>query len=77
MTWFFSLITILLISEPSCPIYNVGSDKIEKIHKVVLGFIKKYGVKCEFEIDDNLILDRYVPYINKLTNASNNWSLKS
>ena len=62
----FSLIKILFISKPTCPIYNVGSDKIEKIHEVALDIAKKFGVRCEFKIDYNLILDRYVPDINKL-----------
>ena len=62
-----SLIKILLKSSLDCPIYNLGSDKSEKLHEVAQRIANQYGVKCIYNlIDEKLILDRYVPNINKL-----------
>lgn len=66
-----SLMKILFDSNPCCPIYNVGSDNPEKLHEVAQKIAKKYGVKCDFKIDNNLILDRYIPNTNKLKSLLN------
>lgn len=62
-----SLIQILLISSPKCPIFNVGSDKAEKIHEVAQKIANQYNVDCNYNITDPYcVIDRYVPNINKL-----------
>lgn len=62
-----SLMKILLKSSLDCPIYNLGSDKSEKLHEVAQRIANLYGVKCIYNLsDEKLILDRYVPNINKL-----------
>ena len=63
----YSLFKILLTSSTKCPIFNVGSEKAEKIHDVAQRIANNFGVKCEFNIIDyNLVLDRYVPDVKKL-----------
>ena len=68
----YSLFKILLTSSTKCPIYNVGSEKVEKIHEVAQRIANDFGVKCVFNITDNdLVLDRYVPDVKKLNSLLN------
>ena len=62
-----SLIKIALNSNPSCPIYNVGSDQAISIFDLAEEIAEKYDVKVikKEQIDyDNV--DRYVPNTDKL-----------
>ena len=62
-----SLIKIALNSNPSCPIYNVGSDQAISIFDLAEEIAEKHDVKVikKEQIDyDNV--DRYVPNTDKL-----------
>ena len=62
-----SLIKIALNSNPSCPIFNVGSDQAISIFNLAEEIARKYGVKIikKEQIDHNNV-DRYVPNTDKL-----------
>ena len=62
-----SLIKIALNSNPSCPIFNVGSDHPISIFDLAEEIARKYGVKVikKEQIDHNNV-DRYVPNTDKL-----------
>ena len=62
-----SLIKIALNSNPSCPIFNVGSDHAISIFDLAEEIARKYGVKVikKEQIDHNNV-DRYVPNTDKL-----------
>ena len=58
---------ILQVSNPDCPIYNVGSDKSITLHELAETIAKKYKVDWQHNITNlNNVIDRYVPNINKL-----------
>jgi len=59
---------ILQISSVYCPIYNVGSDVSKKLHEIAEVIAMEYGVKCQYNITNNNVVDRYVPDISKLRN---------
>ena len=62
-----SLMKILLVSSPLCPIYNVGSDDSKKLHEIAEEIAIKFGVKCQHNIkSDSIEIDRYVPDVSKL-----------
>lgn len=62
-----SLIKIALVSNPDCPVYNVGSDIPTSIFDLAKQIAEKYSVKVisKNNIDFSKI-DRYVPDISKL-----------
>ena len=63
----YSLMKILQVSNPDCPIYNVGSDKSITLHELAETIAKKYKVDWQHNITNlNNVIDRYVPNINKL-----------
>jgi dTDP-glucose 4,6-dehydratase len=62
-----SLFKILFESGQDCPIYNVGSDQSISLHELAETIANKYGVKSKHNIlDQDNIIDRYVPNIDKL-----------
>jgi len=62
-----NLLKILEHSSTICPIYNVGSDNQISLYDLAKTIAMKYGVGYEFEnYNDSLIIDRYVPNIDKL-----------
>ena len=62
-----SLMKILSESEPLCPIYNVGSDKSITLHELAETIAKKHGVGWQHNItNQEVVIDRYVPNIDKL-----------
>ena len=68
-----SLINILQYSSPSCPIYNVGSDNQISLYDLAKNIAYKYSVTYKFEnYNDKIIIDRYVPNIDKLKNVMKN-----
>jgi nucleoside-diphosphate-sugar epimerase len=63
----FSLLNILNIASASCPIYNVGSDNEISLYDLAKNIANKYNVSYKFEnYNDQIIIDRYVPNIDKL-----------
>jgi nucleoside-diphosphate-sugar epimerase len=72
-----SLIKILQISSIDCPIYNVGSDVQISLYELAKSISSNFGVKCEFlNYNDKIIIDRYVPNINKLKQLMNIQTIK-
>ena len=66
-----SLINILHHSSPSCPIYNVGSNNQISLYDLAKNIANKYNVSYKFEnYNDQIIIDRYVPNIDKLKNMT-------
>ena len=62
-----SLFKILSISSPTCPIYNIGSDIEISLYDLAKNIANKYNVSYKFEnYNDKIIVDRYVPNIDKL-----------
>ena len=62
-----SLLKVLLISEPSCPIVNIGSDLQISLYDLAKNIAIEYGVDYEFvNYNDKIIIDRYVPNTEKL-----------
>jgi nucleoside-diphosphate-sugar epimerase len=63
-----SLIGVGLSSNPSCPIFNVGSDNAIELRELARQIGEKYGVPVSLsEITEDKI-DRYIPNVNKLKN---------
>ena len=63
----YSLIKIALTANPTCPIYNVGSDEEISIFELADQIASKFDVKVLTSNKINLnIIDRYVPNIDKL-----------
>ena len=60
-----SLLSISLVSNPKCPIYNVGSDKVINLKDLT----KKIGImtnkKISVEIKKSKKFDYYIPSITK------------
>jgi dTDP-glucose 4,6-dehydratase len=68
-----SLIVILHHSSPFCPIYNVGSENQISLYDLAKNIANKYSVTYIFEnYNDKIIIDRYVPNIDKLKNVMKN-----
>jgi dTDP-glucose 4,6-dehydratase len=62
-----SLMKILNVSSNYCPVYNVGSDNQISIYDLARSLSSKYSVDCEFlDYNDKVVIDRYVPNIDKL-----------
>ena len=69
-----SLIQIALTSNPSCPIFNVGSDEETSIFELANQIALKYNVRASKNKNINLkIIDRYVPNTDKLKNLKINF----
>ena len=62
-----SLIEVVLTSDKSCPIYNLGSDVPISVFSLAQKIANKYNVNVitKNDVDFNII-DRYVPNIDKL-----------
>ena len=67
-----SLLSISLVSNPKCPIYNVGSDIPISIFSLAKEIAAKYNVNVvtKSNIDLNKI-DKYIPNIDKLKSLLN------
>ena len=53
----------------NCPIYNLGSDIQISLYLLAKNIANKYCVSCKFEnYNDQILVDRYVPCIDKLKN---------
>ena len=62
-----SLLKVLLISNPSSPIVNIGSDLQISLYDLAKNIALDYGVDYEFvNYNDKIIIDRYVPNTEKL-----------
>lgn len=67
-----SLMKILLVSSPLCPIYNVGSDETISINELAKKISEEYSVKYNSPyLNNNDVIDRYVPNVNKLKKLFN------
>jgi dTDP-glucose 4,6-dehydratase len=67
-----SLFEILQISSTKCPILNVGSDTIVTLEQLAKKIANEYNVNYSCpNLNNNIILDRYVPNISKLKNLLN------
>lgn len=67
-----SLMKILLVSSPLCPIYNVGSDETISINELAKKISEEYSVKYNSPyLNSNDVIDRYVPNVNKLKKLFN------
>jgi nucleoside-diphosphate-sugar epimerase len=63
----FSLLNILNIASPLCPVYNVGSEDEISLYDLAKTIANKYNVSYKFEnYNDQIIIDRYIPNIDKL-----------
>ncbi len=68
-----SLFKILQISSTKCPILNVGSDTIISIEELAKKIANDYNVNYSCpNLNQNIILDRYVPNVTKLKMLINN-----
>jgi nucleoside-diphosphate-sugar epimerase len=60
------LLKILYSSNKSCPIYNVGSDNVISIEKIINTLAKKYNLKVKKQnIISKNIIDKYIPNVQK------------
>lgn len=62
------IMKIIKTSSTTCPIYNVGSDKIENIEKLINFLNRKYQSKIFFNKNKSKIKDFYVPNTNLVKN---------
>ena len=62
------IIKIVKKSSTKCPIYNVGSDKIENIEKFINFLNDKYKSKIIIDKDNSKKIDFYVPNTNLVKN---------
>ena len=73
------LFTLAVHSNPSCPIYNVGSDEAVEIRNLATIISKIYNVNVKsFELNNSKI-DRYIPSLEKVKkelNVNNKFNLK-
>jgi nucleoside-diphosphate-sugar epimerase len=60
--WLFK---ILFNSNPSCPIYNVGSNTAVEIHELAVLLAKKYNLRIKSMVTNNRAIDKYIPNIDK------------
>jgi nucleoside-diphosphate-sugar epimerase len=73
------LFTLAVHSNPSCPIYNVGSDEVIEIRNLATIISKIYNVNIKSSEPDNSKIDRYIPSLEKVKkelNVKNKYSLK-
>lgn len=73
----FSLLKCLLVASSNCPIYNVGSDVAITIDQLAKNISEKFSVqfRCP-NLNKNLIIDRYVPNVDKLKKIFDSWDFK-
>ena len=74
------LLTLTSNSKPTCPIYNVASDREVEIRELanIISTIFSVGVKST-KLKNNSINDRYIPSITKAKNElglSNKYDLE-
>ncbi len=68
----YSLIKIVEYANPSCPIFNVGSDEGISIQDLAKKIANEYNVPYKLnEITDFENIDRYVPNVDKLKKILN------
>ena len=60
--WLFK---ILFHSNPSCPIYNVGSNDAVEIKEIALLLAKKYNLKVTSKTINIKKTDKYIPSVDK------------
>jgi dTDP-glucose 4,6-dehydratase len=60
--WLFK---ILFHSNPSCPIYNVGSNNAVEIQEIALLLAKKYNLKVTSKTINIKKTDKYIPSVDK------------
>ena len=66
MEW---LLTLASNSKPTCPIYNVASDREVEIRDLANIISKIFGVGVRsLKLNNNSINDRYIPSITKAKN---------
>lgn len=65
------LMNILEFSEPSCPIFNVGSDEAIEIRDLAENISKLYGVEVKYTNPSEDNPDYYIPSVNKVNQAFN------
>ena len=74
------LLTLADNSNPTCPIYNVGSDKEVEIRELAEIISQIFNVNIHsVKLDNNSIQDRYIPSVEKAKkelNLSNQYELK-
>jgi len=67
-----SLLKVLLISNPTSPIFNIGSDIQISLYDLAKNIALQYEVDYEFiNYNDKVIIDRYVPNTDKLKKLIN------
>jgi nucleoside-diphosphate-sugar epimerase len=72
-----SLFILLKIANEKMSIFNVGSSKSILIHDLADKIAAKFGVKViKNDIDETLPYDSYIPNVNKLKKACNNFQPK-
>ncbi len=60
--WLFK---ILFNSNPSCPIYNVGSDNSVQVQELAVSLAKKYNLSLKSKKINKKKIDKYIPNIDK------------
>lgn len=62
-----SLFLLANVASPNCPVFNVGSDQQISLYDLAESIAIKYNVSVEFDnLNKSIIIDRYVPNIDKL-----------
>ena len=62
-----SLLKIANVASTKCPIYNVGSDDTISLYDLAKNIAIKYNVEYECKnFNDTIVLDRYIPNVDKL-----------
>lgn len=66
------LMTIAAAASPACPVFNVGSDQAIEVKDLAQKIGDQFDVPVfSMPIKQSLIVDRYVPSINKAKNSLN------
>jgi nucleoside-diphosphate-sugar epimerase len=61
-----ALLYIAFEANPSCPVYNVGSDNPVEIRELARNIAEEYNVKFKLTSITKSEVDRYVPNVSKL-----------
>ena len=65
------LMSILIDANPSCPVFNVGSNKAIEVEELAKIIVKKENGIVKVSKCRNIAIDRYIPCVKKIQDTLN------
>ena len=65
------LMSILVHANPSCPVFNVGSNKAIEVEELAQIIVKKENGIVKVSKHRNIAIDRYIPCVKKIQDTLN------